>query len=73
MAEVHTFGIVVGGPGGHGAVPGQLGDVVRAICDAVSRLGAVVEGLDYEHISCVCSAGMVRYAGETRYAVRVSR
>jgi amidohydrolase len=60
MAEVHMFSIVVRGPGGHGAVPNQLGDVVRAICDAVSRLGAVVEGLDYEHISCVCSAGMVR-------------
>jgi amidohydrolase len=60
MAEVHMFGIVVRGPGGHGAVSGQQGDVVRAICDAVSCLGAVVEGLAYEHIPCVCSAGMVR-------------
>ncbi len=60
MAEVHTFALVLRGPGGHGAVSGQSGDVVRAICDAVSQLGAVVEGLDYEHISCVCSAGMVR-------------
>jgi amidohydrolase len=60
MAEVHTFAIVVRGPGGHGAISAQQGDVVRAICDAVGRLGAVVEGLEYEHVACVCSAGMVR-------------
>jgi len=60
MAEVHTFAISVRGPGGHGAVSGPAGDVVRAICDAVSRLGSVVEGLDYERVPCVCSAGMVR-------------
>ena len=60
MAEVHMFGLVVRGPGGHGAVAGQGGDVVRAICDAVSRLDGVVENLEYEHVGCVCSAGIVR-------------
>ena len=60
MAEVHSFTLVVRGPGGHGAVPGRSGDVVSAICDAVGQLGDVVNRLDYEHIPCVCSAGMVR-------------
>jgi amidohydrolase len=60
MAEVHTFEVVVRGPGGHGAVPGQGGDVVLAICDAVSRLDGVVESLEYDHVPCVCSAGIVR-------------
>jgi amidohydrolase len=60
MAEVHTFGLVVRGPGGHGAVAGQGGDVVRAICDAVGRLDGVVENLEYDHVGCVCSAGIVR-------------
>jgi len=59
MAEVHVFTLVVRGPGGHGAISGQTGDVVRAICDAVGQLGGVVEGLEYERVSCVCSAGMV--------------
>jgi amidohydrolase len=60
MAEVHSFAIVVRGPGGHGAMAGATGDVVRAISDAVGGLGAVVEGLEYEHVPCVCTAGMVR-------------
>jgi amidohydrolase len=60
MAEVHTFRLVLRGPGGHGAFANQGGDVVRAICDAVSRLGDVVDGLDYEQVPCVCSAGIVR-------------
>jgi amidohydrolase len=60
MAEAHSFTLVIRGPGGHGAVPGRSGDVVSAICDAVGQLGDVVNRLDYEHIPCVCSAGMVR-------------
>ena len=60
MAEANMFTLVVRGPGGHGAIPGQSGDVVRAISDAVGKLGAVVEGLEYEGIPCVCTAGMVR-------------
>jgi amidohydrolase len=60
MAEVHSFALVVHGQGGHGAITGQPGDVVVAICDAVGELGAVVAGLEYEQVACVCSAGMVR-------------
>ena len=60
MSEADSFAVVARGPGGHGAMAGPSGDVVRAICDAVGQLGAVVEDLQYENVACVCTAGMVR-------------
>ena len=59
MAEAHSMSITLSGPGGHGAVPADQGDVVRASADLVSRLGSVAENLEYEGTNCICSAGMI--------------
>ncbi len=57
MSEAHSFRITLSGPGGHGAVPNEEGDVVRAAAELVGRLGSVADGLRYEETNCVCSAG----------------
>ena len=57
MSEAHSLTITLTGPGGHGAVPSEQGDVIRAAAELVGRLGTVVEGLNYEGSTCVCSAG----------------
>jgi amidohydrolase len=59
MSEAHSLRFTLHGPGGHGAMPTDKGDVIRATADLVSRLGAVAAGLTYEGSSCVCSAGML--------------
>lgn len=60
MSEAHSLRISLHGPGGHGAMPTEKGDVVRATAELVARLGDVVEGLRYEEAACVCSAGTLR-------------
>ncbi len=57
MSEAHSLRITLTGPGGHGAMPTGLGDVIRATAELVGRLGEAVEGLRYEEANCVCSAG----------------
>ena len=57
MAEAYSFTITLTGPGGHGAVPSEEGDVLRTAAELVGRLGSVVGGLTYEGTNCVCSAG----------------
>jgi amidohydrolase len=59
MSEAHSLHITLTGPGGHGAIPTDKGDVIRAMADLVTRLGSVAEGLSYEGVNCVCSAGML--------------
>jgi amidohydrolase len=59
MSEAHSLRITLSGPGGHGAMPTDKGDVIRATADLVSRLGTVADGLSYEGANCVCSAGML--------------
>jgi amidohydrolase len=59
MSEAHSLRITLHGPGGHGAMPTDKGDVIRATADLVSRLSTVAEGLTYEGAACVCSAGML--------------
>jgi amidohydrolase len=59
MSEAHSVRITLSGPGGHGAMPTDKGDVIRATADLVSRLGTVADGLSYEGANCVCSAGML--------------
>jgi amidohydrolase len=57
MSEAHSLTITLTGPGGHGAVPSEEGDVLRAAAELVARLDSVAEGLAYEGTNCVCSAG----------------
>jgi amidohydrolase len=59
MSEAHSLHITLAGPGGHGAMPTDKGDVIRATADLVTRLRDVAEGLSYEGAACVCSAGML--------------
>src|SRR5580658_4087063 len=48
MAEANSLHITLSGPGGHGAMPSDQGDVIRATAELVSRLGEVAAGLSYE-------------------------
>jgi amidohydrolase len=57
MSEAHSLTIRLTGPGGHGAIPSEEGDVIGSAAELVGRLGSVVEGLGYEGSNCVCSAG----------------
>jgi amidohydrolase len=59
MSEAHSLRITLSGPGGHGAMPTDKGDVIRATADLVSRLATVTEGLSHLGANCVCSAGML--------------
>jgi amidohydrolase len=59
MAEANSLHITLSGPGGHGAMPSDQGDVIRATAELVSRLGEVATGLSYEGTDCVCSAGTI--------------
>jgi amidohydrolase len=59
MSEAHSLHITLAGPGGHGAMPTDKGDVIRATAELVTRLRDVAEGLSYEGAACVCSAGML--------------
>ena len=53
------FTLEVRGAGGHGALMGRGGNVVLAAAELAARLGEVVEGLDFEEVDCVCSAGAI--------------
>jgi amidohydrolase len=59
MSEAHSLRITLTGPGGHGAMPIDKGDVIRATAALVSRLSTVADGLAYQGANCVCSAGML--------------
>jgi amidohydrolase len=71
MAEVHSFMVRIKGPGGHGATLGPIGDVVGSLGEAITRLERAVEGLTYENVDCVCSAGLAS-AGSAANVVPVS-
>ncbi len=60
MSEAHSLRITLSGPGGHGAMPSATGNVIAAVADMVGRLAEVTEGLQYEDVNCVCSAGTLR-------------
>src|SRR3974390_521221 len=44
MSEAHSLTIGLTGPGGHGAVPSEEGDVLRAAAELVGRLDSVAKG-----------------------------
>jgi amidohydrolase len=52
------FRVVFRGEGGH-AAQGPRQDVVRAVGELACQLDTVIEGMAYEGMPCVCSAGMV--------------
>ena len=60
MSEAHSLRITLSGPGGHGAMPSATGNVIAAVADLVGRLAEVTEGLHYEDVDCVCSAGTLQ-------------
>ncbi len=64
MSEAYSFRITLEGPGGHGAIPTNEGDVIGAAASIVGQLAPVVTGLSYGGTDCVCSVGVIR-AGET--------
>ena len=59
MAEVHAFDVIATGSGGHGAMAGDVGNVLLAVAQLAGELGGTVEGLDYEGTPCSCSAGVL--------------
>ena len=60
MAEVHSFTVTARGAGGHGATAGAAGNVLLAVAQLATELGAVVDGLAHEGTACACSAGILR-------------
>jgi len=60
MSEAHSLRITLSGPGGHGAMPSATGNVIAAVADLVGQLSGVTEGLHYEDVNCVCSAGTLQ-------------
>jgi amidohydrolase len=59
MAEVHSFEVRAVGAGGHGAMAGDVGNVLLAIAELATQLGGTVEDLTYEGTACSCSAGVL--------------
>jgi amidohydrolase len=59
MAEVHSFTVTARGSGGHGATAGASGNVLLAVAQLATELGAVVDGLSHDGTACACSAGML--------------
>jgi amidohydrolase len=59
MAEVHSFTVTARGAGGHGATAGASGNVLLAVAQLATELGAVVDGLAHDGTACACSAGML--------------
>lgn len=60
MSSAQFFRVTVSGRGGHGSMAGRDGNVVLAVSELSSLLPTVVEGLEFEEVSCACSAGLIR-------------
>ncbi len=59
MSETSSLRFSVRGTGGHGAMV-RGGNVITAVAKVAARMGEVVDGLSFEGVDCVCSAGIVR-------------
>ncbi len=59
MAEVRSFTVTARGAGGHGATAGASGNVLLAVAQLATELGAVVDGLAHDGTACACSAGIL--------------
>ena len=59
-SRAQAFRIVLTGAGAHAAMSGSDGNVVLAVSNLNSRLAGLVEDLEYEWVSCACSAGVIR-------------
>lgn len=57
MSEVHSFRVEARGAGGHGALSGTQGNVLRAVAALAGDLDDVVDGLSLDGTACACSAG----------------
>jgi amidohydrolase len=58
-SRAQQFHLTLSGTGAHAAMAGADGNVVLAVSSLSSRLAGVVEDLEYEYVSCSCSAGMI--------------
>jgi amidohydrolase len=59
-SRAQQFKVTLSGAGAHAAMAGADGNVVLAVSSLSSRLAGVVEDLEYEYVSCACSAGVIR-------------
>ena len=59
-SRAQQFRVVLTGAGAHAAMAGSDGNVVLAVAALAGRLAGVVEDLEYEYVSCACSAGVIR-------------
>ena len=60
MSSAQFVRIRSSGRGGHGSRAGRDGNVVLAVSELSSLLPSVAEGLEFEEVSCACSAGLIR-------------
>ncbi|MFN2466303.1 MAG: M20 family metallopeptidase [Candidatus Dormibacteria bacterium] len=59
-SRAQPFKVTLSGVGAHAAMSGSEGNVVLAVSSLNTRLASVVEDLEYEFVSCACSAGVIR-------------
>ncbi len=59
-SRAQAFKITLSGTGAHAAMAGSDGNVVLAVSSLSTRLSGVVADLEYEYVSCACSAGVIR-------------
>jgi amidohydrolase len=59
-SRAQAFKVALTGAGAHAAMAGADGNVVLAVSSLSSRLGGLVEDLEYEFVGCACSAGMIQ-------------
>jgi amidohydrolase len=59
-SRAQQFKVTLSGAGAHAAMAGSDGNVVLAVSSLSSRLAGVIEDLEYEYVSCACSAGVIR-------------
>jgi amidohydrolase len=60
MSMGQKIAVRLRGRGGHGAMSGVEGNVLLAAAALAGRLGEAAAGMEYEEVSCVCSAGVLR-------------
>jgi len=60
LADAQGLRFELRGAGGHGAFPGQPGNVIAALAELIRGLPSAVHGLEHEGVPCACSAGVVR-------------
>jgi amidohydrolase len=59
LADGRLLSFDLRGPGGHGALATREGNVILAAAALAERMGSLTDGLSFDDVACVCSAGTI--------------